>query len=52
MDAVTDGVIISIIIVNFNVGELLTECVNSVLASSVPVEIIKEDQMLRINIWK
>jgi len=30
---------ISIVIVNFNGGELLTECVSRVLASSVPVEV-------------
>ena len=34
---------ISIIIVNFNGGELLTECVRSVLTSSVPVEVLVSD---------
>jgi len=33
----------SIIIVNFNGGELLTECVRSVLASSVPIEVFVSD---------
>jgi len=33
---IVDGVI-SVIIVNFNAGKLLTECVHSVLASTVPV---------------
>jgi len=34
---------ISIVIVNFNGGELLTECVSRVLASSVPVEVFISD---------
>jgi len=34
---------VSIIIVNFNGGELLTDCVRSVLASSVPVEVLVSD---------
>jgi len=33
----------SIIIVNFNGGELLTECVRSVLSSSIPVEVFVSD---------
>ena len=33
----------SIIIVNFNAGELLTECVRSVLSSTVSVEVIVSD---------
>lgn len=34
---------ISVIIVNFNAGTLLTDCVRSVLASSLPVEVIVSD---------
>ena len=34
---------VSIIIVNYNGGPLLSECVRSVLASSVPVEVIVSD---------
>ncbi|CAL1239554.1 glycosyltransferase [Candidatus Methylocalor cossyra] len=34
---------ISVIIVNFNAGSLLSDCVRSVLASTVPVEIIVSD---------
>jgi len=34
---------ISVVIVNFNGGELLLKCVRSVLASSVPVEVIVSD---------
>jgi len=34
---------VSIVIVNFNGGELLTECVRSALASTVPVEVLVSD---------
>ena len=34
---------VSVIIVNFNAGYLLTDCVRSVLASSLPVEVIVSD---------
>ncbi len=34
---------ISVVIVNFNAGELLTACVRSVLDSSVPVEVVVSD---------
>ncbi len=34
---------ISVVIVNFNAGELLTDCVRSVLTSSVPVQVIVSD---------
>ncbi len=34
---------VSIVIVNFNAGELLTECVRSVLASSISVEVFVSD---------
>lgn len=34
---------VSIIIVNFNGGELLTACVRAVLSSSVPVEVFVSD---------
>jgi len=34
---------VSIIIVNFNGGKLLTECVGAVLASTVPVQVIVSD---------
>ncbi len=34
---------VSIVIVNFNGGELLTECVRSVLASTVPIEVFVSD---------
>ncbi len=35
--------LISVVIVNFNAGPLLTECVRSVLASTSPVEVIVSD---------
>jgi len=35
--------LISVIIVNFNGGELLTECVKNVLASTVPLELLISD---------
>lgn len=38
-----DGKAVSIIIVNYNAGELLTECVRSALQSTVPVEVIVSD---------
>ncbi len=36
-------VLVSVIIVNYNAGELLTECVRSVLQSSAPIEAIVSD---------
>ena len=38
-----DRLKVSIIIVNFNGGELLTECVRSALASTIPVEVFVSD---------
>ncbi|MDX8392329.1 MAG: glycosyltransferase family 2 protein [Mariprofundaceae bacterium] len=35
--------VVSIIIVNFNCGALLTDCVRSALASTVPIEVIVSD---------
>ena len=35
--------LVSIIVVNFNGGELLAECVRAVLASTVPVEVLVSD---------
>jgi len=43
MDSKFDTGILSIVIVNFNGGDLLTECVRSVLASTVPVEVLVSD---------
>lgn len=34
---------VTVIIVNFNAGTLLTECVNSVLSSTIPVQVIVSD---------
>ena len=34
---------LSVLIVNFNAGELLADCVGSVLASGVPVEVLVSD---------
>jgi len=34
---------VSVVIVNFNAGELLTECVRSVLSSNMPVEVFVSD---------
>jgi len=38
-----DSVSVTVIIVNFNCGRLLTDCVRSVLASTVPVQVIVSD---------
>jgi len=38
-----DRPIVSVIIVNFNGGELLSQCVRSVLSSNIPVEIFVSD---------
>ena len=38
-----DKVICSVVVVNFNGGKLLTECVDSVLKSNVPVQVLVSD---------
>jgi GT2 family glycosyltransferase/nucleoside-diphosphate-sugar epimerase len=44
-DDVPSKTLTSVIIVNFNCGPLLTECVRSALSSTVPVEIIVVDNL-------
>ncbi|MDX8396291.1 MAG: glycosyltransferase family 2 protein [Mariprofundaceae bacterium] len=43
MKYTTSDVKVSIIIVNFNCGELLTECLCSVLDSTIPIEVLVSD---------
>jgi GT2 family glycosyltransferase len=38
-----DNFMISVVIVNYNAGELLTDCVKAVLRSTVPVEVLISD---------
>jgi GT2 family glycosyltransferase/nucleoside-diphosphate-sugar epimerase len=46
-DDVPSKALTSVVIVNFNCGPLLTECVRSVLSSTVPVEVIVVDNLSR-----